>query len=498
MNPTRRLLWGGRQATGAPELDAAPLQAIELDSLGRPFIPATSIKGLIRNIAASTLPAGAEKSVDRLLGDIARERRLGGGSQAVGAIAEIRNAWQSGEIDPAKSSRPAIRGRTKLHRGSRTAEDGYLRHDRAVAPGARFDLEIILDRAELPDVTLLAALLERIDGSSSSSALGSGKTQGDGRIRFEGLAIGKVGAEELTRWLKAPENADWQDFASDVVVDTSSVKCLTSVERRTFPMSIQIAGSFLVSVANPKKSRPGEDNPEPSHLPFRLKAEEANIPLLPASSMDGALRSQAERIWRTISNDFREWDEASLPAPLEDLFGSSQRSSMLEIGHFVGAPQAPTDQDFVAIDRFTGGQMPGAKYKLRSFQRPCLKGELSVVLRRSVNQRLSGKAGNSADEAATIKPESIGLLALTLKDLACGDVTLGFATRKGYGDVSALHYGEGGWPELLNDLGSVVLSLEDDRIGAVSPQEAIQQAVRLLHKHAAIYTQEQVVVHGAR
>ena len=75
---------------------------------------------------------------------------------------------------------------------------------------------------------------------------------------------------------------------------------------------------------------------------------------------------------------------------------------------------ATRKQDFVAIDRFTGGAADEAKFDARYADAPTLQTRLTL--------HLDG-----------LKPEDVALLALALRDVCEGKVTFGFGASKGYG-----------------------------------------------------------------
>ena len=93
---------------------------------------------------------------------------------------------------------------------------------------------------------------------------------------------------------------------------------------------------------------------------------------------------------------------------------------MLEVSDFVAdAPLTATEvQEFVAIDRFTGGAADAKKFNAHFVYRPTLKGRLSILLE-------------------DLRPWSLGLLALTVRDLIEGDITFGWGASKGYGACRA-------------------------------------------------------------
>jgi CRISPR/Cas system CSM-associated protein Csm3 (group 7 of RAMP superfamily) len=175
---------------------------------------------------------------------------------------------------------------------------------------------------------------------------------------------------------------------------------------------------------------------------------------LPGASLRGAIRSQAERIARTLVNlrvdnedDFLKHCPAPNPfvtrgdrqngiessaarirqqAPdkrtdaesydlAEQLFGSVDWGSRLAVED---APLAgePTWKklDFVAIDRFTGGAADGAKFDAYALWQPRFRCRLHLEAPQSWE---------------------IGWLLYVLKDLIDGRVPVGFGAAKGFGDV---------------------------------------------------------------
>lgn len=180
--------------------------------------------------------------------------------------------------------------------------------------------------------------------------------------------------------------------------------------------------------------------------------------VLPGSSLRGVLRSQAERIARTIATqqavaqpDPRAYFLAHNPAgdpnmrraaaPLansdalltaagldgevrikpghldlaDQLFGSVRLGSRLvvEDGELV-PPVALKAMDFLAIDRFTGGGRDSAKFDAIALWQPRFK----------VRLRLDNPTA-----------WELGWLLLTLRDLHAGLATIGFGGAKGFGRV---------------------------------------------------------------
>lgn len=168
----------------------------------------------------------------------------------------------------------------------------------------------------------------------------------------------------------------------------------------------------------------------------------------------GPFGGQAEKILRTLGGDqaaCRDHEGSGLKTcasvtdkkQLENLcpacrvFGASGWRSPVEFTDFVieenGKCREMTQQ-FVAIDRFTGGGAEGQKFDAQSAYRPTLSGTISLYVNR-LNQVGAGEWG-------------LGIIALALRDLMEGDIPLGFGAAKGYG---------AGWAEVgEKDLNSLI------------------------------------------
>lgn len=470
---------------GAP----APVAAIELDHRGYPFLPGSSLKGLLRSLLALSSGAADAKRAVRLFGDLPKEGRdpkdpLAKVTQ--GGVAEFRN---SPVADPDRNWRPAIRGRTALHEGTRTAEDGQLRHDRMVAPGTRFAVTIVLDRAEEDDVRYLLGLLALLDGQTAASSVGAGTTQGDGRVVWmpDPKPVLQFGSEQAARWLASTTPAPWSDFA--VAADFKpSAMGYVAIKRATLDLKIEMAGHFLVGAQEIHRNAQGIDVRRVR--PYRVSGDDDSTARLAGSTLDGALRAQARKIYRTISGDLAPWadDDTELPEAIEALFGSAKCASLLETETFLCTGMQLTEQEFVAVDRFSGGAATGAQFTIRAFEAPTLEGRLSLVLERKPEAAVTGKAGDSKAVVAPVA--AVGLLALTVKDLACGDVPLGHATRKGYGQVARVTgRDDAEWPSILEDLGRQVLEagILPKTTSVVDGRSAIEAAVSALHQEASAW-----------
>lgn len=201
------------------------------------------------------------------------------------------------------------------------------------------------------------------------------------------------------------------------------------------------------------------------HAPMieQLYEDGLGSPLLSGSSLRGVLRSHAEKIVRTLYtahclkdetaaqdqflkncpacdplvrdkkeplascitrlNDaelpkHHEWQEGDFCLTCQ-LFGNQERGSRFWVqdAHWQKSKAVQWQaQDFLAIDRFTGGGLDGAKFDAAPLVGAVF--EMAVTLHNPATWEL-------------------GLLALLLRDLADGRLTVGFGAAKGYGRCRA-------------------------------------------------------------
>ncbi|MFW6175443.1 MAG: RAMP superfamily CRISPR-associated protein, partial [Acidobacteriota bacterium] len=314
--------------------------------------------------------------------------------------------------------------------------------------------------------------------------------QGWGRLRWELEEVRRLDPEGVARWIAAgapgaaydalepvseAQRRDLEARASKLAHLVGSADEGGSRAVLALGIELEFDGPFLVNDAS--QTGPGEDRPD--HAPLRDAQGRA---YLPAASFRGVLRSQAERILRTVRGARGACGPGAERAPcrppgnVDDvpdlcpacrLFGAAGWRSPLRISDFTaadtGAQERDFCQEFLAIDRFTGGGAEewqgledgaqGLKFNACSVLRPKLQGRVELDL------TALGHAGDDERSLAW----SLGLLALVLRDLVEGDLAFGWGSGKGYGRCEAriVAYDLPPWealPERLRrDLGQVGL-----------------------------------------
>jgi len=105
------------------------------------------------------------------------------------------------------------------------------------------------------------------------------------------------------------------------------------------------------------------------------------------------------------------------------LFGAAGWPTKVHLTPFVAdKPAKLARQEFIAIDRFTGGGADGLKFDAGYVYQPVLHGVVTLHL---------------GSPSAPSPEWFVGLMALVLRDLVEGDLTFGYGAAKGYGACTA-------------------------------------------------------------
>ncbi len=430
-----------------------------VDYQGRAFIPGSAIKGVLR---AQVFSSGTW--------DATWEALLGSGSpdsqDAVGGQLEFWDAFHSNGTGPNKKiddrnrpfwnhqRRTCVAVSVSLDRRTRTAADQLLYHIEYVPADEVFAFEI--SGANLSDeaVARVLHLLDTFNGPSRTRAtLGAQASNSWGQVTCKvSNEMRCFLASDLDAW-KTNLVAGYNCCARLVKRDELRAKATPIPSRGEFlsvNITLHFPGPLLVrdplqavraekarNVAEQNATRTGivQLPKEPNAAPH---LDETGKPFIPAKAVRGVLRSRLEVILRTLNVPVPQSSEyspitsngVSCANALEtvwksdlaaQLFGRSGWLAAASVSKFkLNTVCAPTYlyQDFVAVDRFTGGVADKKKFDARSIVGASLEGSITVALHRL----------RPVDHAQTRL-----LLAFPLRDLAEGELCFGSGSAKGYG-----------------------------------------------------------------
>jgi CRISPR/Cas system CSM-associated protein Csm3 (group 7 of RAMP superfamily) len=434
------------------------VQEVFLDASGRAYIPGSSLKGFLRNYLESRGVAhGLWRSMFGYQEATSLDDPRGKG---LGGAITVRDArLRDGELplniqDPYWDPRRAtsVASHVVIERRTRTAKEELLFFEEYVPAGISFAVTLLVeggDRNGQEAEEMAAELLAALKGLRGSSArLGASNAEGWGWLEWKLGLVRRLTEASMRTWLAKPGSLLLNHLeAVDSAPLIGRPEARTEKPRwLTFDVDLNVRGPFLVNDPSKVKQK-GEDSGRPNHSPLRT-AEDA--PVLPGSSLHGALRSQAERIVRTLGGGVAETtvkgreDLGRLDA-VSCLFGAAGWRSPVRVSEFTLAPGSPKPerktQEFVAIDRFTGGGADALKFNAEGFvaggpEGFTLRG--SIALDTTALERLM-KDRKPPLTTGGSKPDwkdLAYLFAYTIRDLCEGDVPLGFGRSKGYGACS--------------------------------------------------------------
>lgn len=414
---------------GGGDDDSTDLGLVRDRASGAPMLFGTSLAGALRRHLADRLGGYGREEAAEVSDLFGGRRGDDAGSQSPLLVCDALAAG---------GSLSEIRDGVAIEPRSGTAAD-EAKFDFEVLPAEttlplRFELEVgeRVDESRL--MGLLTAALEGLRPGEVS--LGARASRGFGQVRASAWRARRYDLTDRAGWLayltvdpEAAPDTQTHDEVSDAVrawlpapptpVDDARSRVIADVK-------LAFSAGLLV------RSPPGD-----VHEPDAVHLRSGNRPVLPGTSLAGALRAHARRVAHAVhgpSNDAEVW--------VERLFGPSPgaqdlRTSRLRIIEAPITGGHPRTRSRVRIDRFTQGTVPGALFD---------------------EQAHFGGAVTLRMELRDPQPGEVGFLALLLRDLTDGHVPLGGGTAVGHGAVrgsATLHreqvLGEGSQREWLDE-----------------------------------------------
>ena len=393
---------GGVTIPGKPDQRAHLL--LDTDPQGRPQLPGTSLAGALREMIRAER---GEDAATTLFG-----RLLPPGSGGTEVDAQASQLWVLGSR-PAATATSQLRASTKISRRQGAAEANTLRIEEVLPAGSQFEVFLRWDDAPAGAVREFAEQL-----TAWRPFIGRGVSRGRGRCAVQAVRHGTLHLDQpqdLLRWL----TASGPDLARAVAAETVEAAAGAG---ETDPLL-----RVTMSITGPWRTGSGEE-PQDQVIPmFRV----AGVPVLPGTGLKGLFRSRAEYILRSVG---------MTPAPCEnqrcgtcwtcevfgsgggqdDTSGSVGVRSAIRIADAIIHGPVERCRTHIAIDRFTGGVLPGALYKMEALEAGTFTVEVEPLARL----------------APDMVSEIRAVLRLVLEDLQDGITGIGAGVARGYGSVS--------------------------------------------------------------
>jgi CRISPR/Cas system CSM-associated protein Csm3 (group 7 of RAMP superfamily) len=429
----------------SPDGDAVEIVSVATDIHERAYVPGTALKG---NLRAWTENYGNdEQSIREIFG-----------VQEAGGKAEFWDAYcvspPADDFNPGRcwsgQRLTAIAASVAIDRRTRTASARKLFYREFVPPGISFEVTITAQDLTKQELDLLLCALHGFNHDVTPVALGARTSDHWGRLKWDLTSAREMNEASVTAWLNAGAASiagAFGSFSTPAAIDSLTLVTPQAGANVVFDLELEFSGLFLVNDPSQRRERNkdelvGAEILQPvGHAPT---CDESGQPFLPAASFRGALRSQAERILRTIGGPSAAWHpgEPGLTRDWETISDVSQLSGLCLASQVFGAPGWHTPigvtdfklpkgsrpnylmHEMVAIDRFTGAGAEGLKFNAKAVCQPSFQGTVTIDL--------------DALKRADCGPGGLLLLAFTLRDLLEGDIAFGFGAGKGYGACRAI------------------------------------------------------------
>ncbi|ADB15824.1 protein of unknown function DUF324 [Pirellula staleyi DSM 6068] len=398
--------------------------AIVRDFQGKPIIPGSALKGVLRSWAEKRY-TNYRPQISKIFGDLDCST-----PQARSGRAVFRNAilippkddlitryknfvpyWRTDKL-------AGILSHVCIDRHNGTASANKLFFEEFLPEGISFKVEIFAEQLDESDVQLLlSVLVHGVSDDSEPIQFGSNTANGWGQVSWSDVFVSRnIDNSHVELDLNT---LSFRQRCNNLTIDALPAPPPPD-HIKTIPLLFQCRGPFLVNDGSRVKRKEMSEAEKERHRNFTpLRRADGSV-WLPASSFRGVLRSRAEFILRSLDPSATGDPNKPLSKdnPIEKIFGMTGHASRLQIDEFSSSTTDPKlrHQDFVAIDRFTGGAADTAKFDAEYADHPTFSSRL----------RLNTHGLSESD---------IAILAATLRDLTRGDLQFGFGVAKGYGEL---------------------------------------------------------------
>ncbi|MEN2976325.1 RAMP superfamily CRISPR-associated protein (plasmid) [Tistrella bauzanensis] len=411
------------------------------DHKGKPWIPGTTLKGMLRHLAEG----GAR---DRLFG---RSRDLGASGEGdlmaamiVGGASMVEPAHPINDGAPyaAALSGPAasgrhdhayVAGRTAIDPKSGTADAGRLFHQEMLPPGLTFRCQLILlggDRQALD--RHLSDLLPLLARWRDGVQIGRGQADGDGLVGLVGESI-----QGVYHCLNPDTGA--LDRTEDIV---GLPEGYAPDARCEVAFKLYCRGPFVSIDASRGRKRPAQGiGRAEKEQAAQLAAQslDGKTPLIPGSAVAGVLRARAA--WIMALEELRRGKDATEDdrdavystnlkmTPVQRLFGVSGFRGLLRLSVREVSAKAAWDVTSVKLDRFSGAPIDGGLFATNTF----------IGTRFTLTLTLASRSGIGEATA-----EDRALFDRLVESIDNDGLMLGHGTGKGFGWFKATSSAESG------------------------------------------------------
>lgn len=392
-----------------------------LDGNGMPYIPGSSLKGVLRRLCANPAILFGPETGALSSGKVIFWTALHSGKAPGQGRVPYGDAAQQGRDKTSRETDIYIESQTAIDGEAGVAERSRLFHSEQVLPGTEFSFSLTvaakLDAEVEADLAVLLARLCADEGVG----FGRNTRQGKGRVQ---LLVDTITEEKHSlKGLDKTATAIWRK--------NINAARKTLISSPTCTMTLRGSGPFLIADNSPRpKAKPGE-----AAQIFGLNAFEKVGPRLTGASLLGALRAKFAWEMALSSGETDESDKifGTPEAPTLDtlstterLFGVTGWRGRVSLGAIITDETLKLQKIMsVRIDRFSGAPIDNALFGTEAWVDPVFTVALTLEKRK----------GLTAEQGNFLKADDDRFKTF-LEFLKCplwGGLSLGLGQNKGYG-----------------------------------------------------------------
>lgn len=458
-------------AIGSGEKDLLTDALVAVDSNGLPYIPATSIAGVVRSMMRALLSDDSPESESAIIKSLfgfqgsGKDKDSGKGSEIIFTEAKLLDS-NGCVMDGMRDSRMLaedsllghyaalpVRQHVKITDKGVAADKGLFSHQ-VVFAGSRFCFEIEM-LSDGSNFSLFESVLSRL--FDVSFRLGGGTRDGFGKIKIVDMAVVQLdlrNPDDLNAYLgkSSSLNSDfWKSIGAKAKTISSSQTDSNDYIRyqlRLMPESFfQFGSGFSDDSADmtPVKARKVEWHEKDGKVVGNLHD---NLVLIPATSLKGALAHRVAFHWNRLMGQFAD---DMLDTDFKKITGSRNNAVRLLFGSegdekegiaisrgnliFADIIQAPIpDKMFnhLKIDRFTGGGIEGALFSEKASYGAGQCYVTDILFDVKSVRKACGEAA-SLDNPDEMVAQLKNAFEAALKDVCTGMLPLGGGVNRGHG-----------------------------------------------------------------
>ena len=307
------------------------------NSLGKPYIPGSSLSGIYRSI----ISAVDNNMAKYYFGDVSINKKTNNNNLPAAVESSIK-VYDANVLDDVRISKRDCVGLDEY----KTAKDGAKFDFEVVEPGTVFVTYIEQDYTEICNEDVCEKILA--DWAMNGLNVGSKTMRGLGKTEIVSIDYAQFDmTKQVKEWIDFDMYSDkcWSEYHINTTSDISN-------DTNKIVLSLKQKGGISIRKYTTEVNKPDDVKPDYSQLTVVIEGEEK--PVIPGTSWAGTFKHQMEK-----NNAFVMCQKNKTG---DTLFGSTSQKSKVLFSESIVENAKSRIMTRTAINRFTAGAAGGALY----------------------------------------------------------------------------------------------------------------------------------------